>query len=568
MAFHIALNMAGAVSAGAYTAGVLDFLVEALDEWYDARESQRRLHGDDVQSWTIPAHDVSLDVMSGASAGGMCAAISSIALQEEFDHVHQTSPPAGLPVNRLYQSWVRSIDIVPLLGTVDLPNRQGPVHSLLDSTPISAIANTALQAQAGRQQKREWIAEQMAVILTMSNLRGIPYSVDLANAGSFEERIAYHADRIQFAIRNGLVASTDTSIGLDSSNAADPNWPALRTAAMATGAFPVMLASRTIERKRAEYENRLWNINNPEPDQGECQSEVKIAPAWDDNVVPATFPNVYADGGVTNNNPFECARQYLVQAAGNSKSNPRDPKDANAAVITVAPFPGEAPFDPGYDPQKQSELVNVLTALLGTLISQTRFQGEDLRLTKDEDVSSRFAIAPSDSTAPDLPSLLCGSLGAFGGFIDQKFRDRDYQLGRRNCQQFLRKSFALPQDNVTITAGITKKPELQPAFEAEYSFVENGKRWYPIIPLMPALRQEILAPPRDQFKTTAARLEQVADAALNRVKTVLHAFANQPGDVHGVWSFVLTGAFDVFEPKLRSLILGTLTSQLSALKQV
>jgi hypothetical protein len=98
--------------------------------------------------------------------------------------------------------------------------------------------------------------------------------------------------------------------------------------------------------------------------------------------------------------------------------------------------------------------------------------------------------------------------------------------------------------------------------------VENGKRWYPIIPLMPALRQEILAPPRDQFKTTPARLEQVADAALNRVKTLLHAFANQPGDVHGVWSFVLTGGFDVFEPKLRSLILGTLTSQLSALKQV
>ena len=32
--FKIGINMARAVSAGAYTAGVLDFLTEALDEWY------------------------------------------------------------------------------------------------------------------------------------------------------------------------------------------------------------------------------------------------------------------------------------------------------------------------------------------------------------------------------------------------------------------------------------------------------------------------------------------------------------------------------------------------------
>src|SRR5262249_31644143 len=112
MSFHIALNMPGAVSAGAYTVGVLQLLVEALDEWYDAKESQRVAHGDDIQSWTIPAHDVQLDVMSGASAGGMCAAISAVALQEEFDHVHQTGSP--LPSNRLYESWVQTIDIVPL----------------------------------------------------------------------------------------------------------------------------------------------------------------------------------------------------------------------------------------------------------------------------------------------------------------------------------------------------------------------------------------------------------------------------------------------------------------------
>ena len=36
--FQIGLAMAGAVSAGAYSAGVFDFLMEALSEWQKAKE--------------------------------------------------------------------------------------------------------------------------------------------------------------------------------------------------------------------------------------------------------------------------------------------------------------------------------------------------------------------------------------------------------------------------------------------------------------------------------------------------------------------------------------------------
>jgi hypothetical protein len=35
--FQIALALSGAISAGAYTAGVFDFLIQALDEWENAR---------------------------------------------------------------------------------------------------------------------------------------------------------------------------------------------------------------------------------------------------------------------------------------------------------------------------------------------------------------------------------------------------------------------------------------------------------------------------------------------------------------------------------------------------
>src|SRR5580704_1456496 len=200
MAFRIALNMAGAVSAGAYTAGVLDFLIQALDAWYDERARQQALYGTDTKLWTVPTHDVLLQVLTGASAGGMCAAISSVALQEEFDHVTQTDPPDGTPVNRLYQSWVQTIDIVPLLGSADLPNKQGPVKSLLDSTPIANIAEAALIASPARAKRRPWLADPLGIVLTVSNLRGIPYSVDIADQGSFEERMAFHADQMRFAM--------------------------------------------------------------------------------------------------------------------------------------------------------------------------------------------------------------------------------------------------------------------------------------------------------------------------------------------------------------------------------
>ena len=41
--FEIALVMAGTISAGAYTAGVVDFLLEALSEWEKARKCKNPL---------------------------------------------------------------------------------------------------------------------------------------------------------------------------------------------------------------------------------------------------------------------------------------------------------------------------------------------------------------------------------------------------------------------------------------------------------------------------------------------------------------------------------------------
>src|SRR5580704_16318080 len=88
--FKIGINMAGAVSAGAYTAGVLDFLMEALEEWQKAKEALRasiQNPAPGASPTVVPLHDVKIEIFTGASAGGMCAAISSVMVQENFVHI-------------------------------------------------------------------------------------------------------------------------------------------------------------------------------------------------------------------------------------------------------------------------------------------------------------------------------------------------------------------------------------------------------------------------------------------------------------------------------------------------
>lgn len=87
--FQIGLAMSGAISAGAYTAGVFDFLIQALDEWEKARK------GPDKDK--IPNHRVGIKVMSGASAGAMTAAIGAIALADAQQEPMRFDPQKPVP---------------------------------------------------------------------------------------------------------------------------------------------------------------------------------------------------------------------------------------------------------------------------------------------------------------------------------------------------------------------------------------------------------------------------------------------------------------------------------------
>lgn len=512
--FLIGINMAGAVSAGAYTAGVLDFLIEALDAWYAAKAAGE----------PVPMHDVSIEVFSGASAGGMCAAIASVMVQGEFDHIHDPNPDAPESTNRFYESWVNRIDIRELLGTRDLRNG-GPVISLLDCSIIDDIAKYALQP--GKPKPRKYISPRLTLFLTLTNVTGIPYRLDPGAPGPVEEGTLFHTDRLRFqTVPRGGAVPPKIAKPLPLGQPDQGAWPLLRETAKATGAFPIFLAPRILPRDKSDYDIPMWESVNPA-----SRSGTGISPAWPDGMSDP-FPTLNVDGGVIDNDPFDLAHDYVASinpgAVENGRRNPRGPGEANAAVITVSPFPSTYQFNPR--PTLQDGVVTAaIGSLVSVLIAQSRFFGESLAVIAGNRAFSRFLIAPSDNSVPaDTPALQCASLGAFGGFFEREFRAHDFMLGRRNCQQFLRTQFVLPDANPLVKEGVAGLGDRRKAFQVpppQGSGVQ-GDEWYPLIPLCTeALREKLPAPPRR--KLGAAKLRKIVDLIYERGRVVVPALAKQ-----------------------------------------
>jgi Patatin-like phospholipase len=574
--FKIGINMAGAISAGAYTAGVLDFLTEALDEWYAAKQERK----------PVPMHDVSIEVFSGASAGGMCAAISAVMLQENFEHIHDTTKRDT--TNRFYESWVNKIDIKELLQVEDLKNTRSVV-SLLDSTVIREIAKYAL-APCSSRVTRPYVSSDLNLFLSLTNLRGVPYSLNAAAPGSIEETTFFYGDRIRFQTTSSgtgalLKGSTRT---LDLLTPGEKGgWAVLQAAAISTGAFPVFLAPGTLERSACEYVPPHWESvtsaisDTPPP----------ITPNFPKNF-PESFPTLNVDGGVTNNDPFNYAHDFLGSLSPTLTQEQRlgKPSHVDRAVITIAPFPTTEPFDPEFDPTENASILCALPKLVSALISQSRFFGESLSEVMSGTTFDRFIVAPSDSDlirehlntgAPGPPpALQCAALGAFGGFFEREFRAHDYALGRRNCQKFLKDSFVLPADNPTIKAGlecmdtetraiVTRKygcsapgTYAQSAADLQRNQValpeaqrEGGDLWIPIIPLCTDRVSEEI-PRVNRARITRENLDTIVTLLLRRYKALA------PYIIHLVPSWPFRQFLRLGQPFIRTLARKPLTAAL------
>jgi hypothetical protein len=560
--------MAGAISAGAYTAGVLDFLTEALDEWHSAKS-----RGD-----SVPMHQVSIEVMSGASAGGMCAAISALMLQEDFQHIHDVTVSGT--TNRFYESWVNKIDITDLLKTDDLQSAP-QVISLLDSTIVTQIASYALTPSNLLAVPRPYVSPTLTLFLSLTNLRGVPYSLNGAAPGSVEETTSFFGDRIRFqTISPGETGPLDShAYFLDASQAgAAGGWDVLQTAATATGAFPIFLAPRVLNRKHDEYTPPAWESVASAIEQ----TPPPVPPSFPTNLADP-MPTLNVDGGVTNNDPFNYAHDYLNSLlplpldGADAKA-----EDADRAVINIAPFPATGKFDVDFNPGKEAGIFSVLPRLFAALLSQSRFFGESLIQIMNGTTFSRFVIAPSDpgmSGDDQIPALQCAALGGFGGFLDRGFRAHDYVLGRRNCQKFLTDYFVLPADNVIMKPSLEdlsperydevirkfKRPAPGTYSRNEETLIKLGLQvpeaqktatdvWLPIIPLCGELSAEIMLIPRAVM--TRGALAAVVGLILKRFAALMKVLIAQ------IPSFWLRSFFRLGQPFIRVLARGPLTNAL------
>lgn len=517
--FEIGLVGAGAISAGAYTGGVVDFMVYALDQWYAAK-------GSDNQA---PPHDVRISVFSGASAGSITAALATGYLGSDQPSVaSEEQGRSNNGRNKLFDSWVDRIDIASLLESRDLADKKSPVISLLDSSVLLEIADSGLNVKP-RETKRPYVADNFELLLTVTNLRGVPYAFKINSDRPASYNMSLHADYVRFRISDSECESLPDcySMSWDEFGKSSPVKEKIKLSALASGAFPIGLAPRTLSHvipgnsQQDWYSAHAWPVPTPDSkDPHQCFSAKPIPANWG-----ALKPNYQynfqcVDGGVMNNEPLELARQVLASTNG---KNARDGKLANKAVLLIDPFPSDSTFDPKYT--EAPDLLKEVLSLFSALKNQARFKPDELLLAAQSDVYSRFMIAPSRDGMP-YP-IACGALGGFGGFLKREFRSHDYFLGRRNAQKFLRDHFVLPEDNALfkgwdenmIKTHCVKESDGQPK-------MENGQRFLPIIPLVGEARNTPCYQ-AEWPRYTAEDLDQLKERIEHRLGDVIDRLVNQ-----------------------------------------
>jgi hypothetical protein len=485
--FEIGLTMAGAISAGAYTAGVIDVLDEAVDAWELAKLADK----DNLDGPQVPPHSVVIRAISGASAGGMIAAIAAVALGKSWPHIHADPGPGVDTGNPLFDAWVQQIDISDLLSTTDLDAKESSLRSLLNSDTLDRIVGGVL-AHPGPPMRRNWIADPLPVRMTVGNLTGIPFRLKYASAGDDGLDMMQHGDYAGFSV-SGLGGYSYPAPGADDAPIPDEpivyenlqrgRWPALGQAALASGAFPAFLRYRVLTGFNQMYRQRQFEVL----DAGGASSFVSLPPYWgaDAAAAPEPYRMLCVDGGVINNEPVELVRQLL----NNGRRSERGAGAADRAVLMIDPFPDHIV---AAQPKEDEAAAAVIGQLIGAWKNQARFKPADLILALREDVYSRFLISPAGGGARHGAAAPIASAGLSGflGFFDRAYRVHDFFLGRRNCQQFLREHFALAESNPLFDGWGALKTRA----EGGWGIDDLRGPHLPVIPLMPHLQTELPTP--------------------------------------------------------------------------
>lgn len=544
--FHLGLTMAGAVSAGAYTGGVLDYLIQTLDAWHASKDSHDP---------TVPTHELSIDIISGASAGGITGAMAALTVHKENRNPvvpSKRDDEKYLKENVFYNAWVNlsKDNMVPeLLSDSDI-NNSGKIVSLLNSKFIEEIAaRTIVCVPECTDAPPRYVSKRMELVLTLSNLDGFTYELSFAGEGSSKHTMKQHRDYAFFRLGDQYGGDGRIPLNLQQKNT---GLEELVQAAPATGAFPVGLAYRKFVRKKKYILDNpdlvffkqgittLKDISNSNPDED--------------------YVTYNVDGGMLNNEPFDLTMKLMERAIGSSEE--QSERNFNSTIIMIDPFPSDDSVvaEPTSTQASVAEQVGPVKIFkqfpysmleaMGKVFSSMRgellFKGEDIVKAFSNEDFSRFMIAPRRRSADGTVyngsvAIACGALGGFAGFLDKSFRKHDFYLGRANCQSFLRKYFRVRLENnrpvnPLFASGYSDAAVQRFRFQDPLEREAKRKRgedpesanWYvPIIPDVYLGKVEYDEVPPVYPKYDMSSLDQYKGQILKRFKQVARSFSSK-----------------------------------------
>lgn len=471
--FELGLALAGGVSCGAYTAGAVDFLVEALDAWHAARA---RGDGD------APDHEVNITVVGGASSGALTAAVLAAVLPFELAPVRATTDPVEAARNPLYDSWVNMTGLDDLLGVGDA--RIPGVRSLMDPTPVERAARKAVEHGLRRREPRRWLGEPTRLLLSVADLQGLRFRASPVGAQA-QAMVTEHAAILRFAVCGaGAVPAApvreDERVIDHGPEQQDVGgrWAAwgenLASVALASGAVPGALPPRRLTRPWTSFGRQDLVLSS-------CRDAPARVIALDP-LEPGSATGLQqfdaVDGGLVDNTALHAVRAELndrdVLAC-----NPRDGSAVQRAVLLIDPLLDSAALRAPHDDPPRGVAAQ-LAALGRMLVDQVRVDRDDLALALDETVYSRFLVSPGREfvNQGNCADLAGASLGGFGGYLSLEFRRHDFLLGRRNAQQALATHLTLPERHPLFA-------RWTPAQRLRYAVGE--RRELPIVPLVDRL---------------------------------------------------------------------------------
>jgi hypothetical protein len=468
--FHLGICMAGAITAGSYTAGVMDYLLETLERWQKQKDANKIAfdRGEPLPYPDTPMYDVVIDVISGASAGGMCASITSAMLVEGF-----TIDDVANKKSKMYKSWIELDDdgkdegtIKKMLETDDI-DELGFV-SILNSKVLTNISRKAVKT-LDEVKLPPYVDKKLDTILTLANLRGARYSINFRSYDKDKKHtMTLHRDFMHFKLDEKAGQQSDF-LEMKYTNPNDIKL--FQESAVATGAFPIGLRPRGLIRNSRYYYNKAAvtvGLSN-------LQSRLRIEfPKGDDS----NYNSLNIDGGTFNNEPFGETERVLSIKAGKESGQDLEHNKTNRTILMIDPFPSNEQEIDSDDMKPGIE--HVAPRIISSLREQSSFKTKDLLDALGDNNYLKYIIIPykTESTDP----LCCATIGAFGGFLYKGFREHDYDLGRRNCQQFLRKHFVLPYDKAN---DLNNNPIHQGWYStaiAKFKKTDAGLDYLPIIP--------------------------------------------------------------------------------------